>query len=181
MVFGGGFNSQQQLVKKAQASLEKFCLALQTSVSNPGVPYLQERQIWKKPPVAVVKVNWNLAIDKHNHKMGVGVIARDVEGLILASMYTTVPFITDPSVVEAVATWKAVVFCIEKGFQRIYLKGDALEIVQALRQEAPSWSQYGQLIEDTRVRLGSFHFWFLGYIRRDANEVAYCLAQAVVH
>jgi hypothetical protein len=46
--------------------------------------------------------------------MGVEVIVRDAERLVLAFMYTIVSFITYPTVVEAVAYWKATIF-----FQRV--------------------------------------------------------------
>jgi hypothetical protein len=45
--------------------------------------------------------------------MGVGVIVWDDAELVLVSMCTTAPFIFNPTVAEAVAAWKAVVFCCE--------------------------------------------------------------------
>jgi hypothetical protein len=41
--------------------------------------------------------------------------------------------------------------------------------------------RYGQLIEDTHTRLGSLRSSYVGYIRREVNEVAHCLAKTVVH
>jgi hypothetical protein len=39
----------------------------------------------------VVKINWNTTLDNLNKKLGMGMIARDVEGLVqLASMCTIV-------------------------------------------------------------------------------------------
>lgn len=59
-------------------------------------------------------------------------IIRDAEGFVRASMCTLVLNIIDPTVVEAVAVWKAVTLVCELGFQRVLFKGDALEIGQAL-------------------------------------------------
>jgi hypothetical protein len=39
--------------------------------------------------------------------MGMGVIARDAEGFVMASICITVPFITNLTVTEAVTLWKA--------------------------------------------------------------------------
>jgi hypothetical protein len=47
------------------------------------------------------KINWNV-FDKLDKKVGVGVIAEDVEGFISAIMCTTMPFIIDPTVGDAV-------------------------------------------------------------------------------
>lgn len=70
--------------------------------------------------------------------MGVGVVVRDAGGQVVAAMCTTIPFITDLSIAEAVAAWKAAIFYCEQGHQRVILKGDALKLVQALRHEGPS-------------------------------------------
>lgn len=107
----------------------------------------------------MVKVNWDAAIDILPKRMGVGTIIRNAEGTIMAIMCTTVPFITDPTVTEAVALWKVASFCLELGFQRLHLEGDALEIVQTLQQRDSCFSRYGQLIDDTRVRLSSLQTW----------------------
>lgn len=78
-------------------------------------------------------------------------IVRDELGLVLASMGTTIPFITDPTVAKAMAAWKAVAFGSDLGFQRVNLEGNALEIVNVLQHASSFWSRYGQLIEDVRL------------------------------
>jgi hypothetical protein len=45
---------------------------------------------------------------------------------VLASMCTTVLYITDPRLAEAVVTWKDIVLCKNLGLQRVFLEGDAL-------------------------------------------------------
>lgn len=122
---------------KAPKKRRKSLLSNQEMELCSGEPPVQERRRWKLPPEGVVKTNWDDALDISNKRMGVGVVVRDASGAILASMVTTIPFIRDPTVAEAMAAWKAVVFCSELGFQRVIFEGDALEIVNALRQESP--------------------------------------------
>lgn len=110
--------------------------------------------------------------------MGVGVIAHDASGAVLATMCTTVPFITDPAIAEAMGVWKAAVLCCELRIQRAIFEGDSLEVVQALRREEPSWCHYGQLIADTRAKLHSLQYWSPVHVNREANEVSHCLAKA---
>lgn len=57
---------------------------------------------FQKPPEMVVKLNWDVAFDIPNKKMGVGVIVKNDAGLVLVSMCTTVPFISNPTTVVAV-------------------------------------------------------------------------------
>lgn len=66
--------------------------------------------------------------------MRVGVIARDEQGFVVASKCTIVTFITDPTIVEVVAIWKTAEFCRDLQSTWVIMEGDALKIVQALRQ-----------------------------------------------
>lgn len=89
-----------------------------------------------------IKRGWDAALDINSKRMGVGVIVRDMEGSVLAAMCTIVPLITDSTIAEAVATWRAVDFCKS-------LEGDALEVlVNHLRKEDLCWNRYGHLIEE---------------------------------
>jgi hypothetical protein len=78
----------------------------------------------------LVKTNWDVDLDIPNKKIGVGVVVRDESGTLLASF------------AEAVAPWKAVVFSSELGFPRVIFEGDALEVVNALKQDSSCWSRY---------------------------------------
>jgi hypothetical protein len=83
----------------------------------------------------VDKVNWDATIDVHNNKIGMRVKVQDAKGFVLATMCTLVSLVSNPAVVEAMAARKASIFCRELRIQLIYLVGDALEILLALRQE----------------------------------------------
>lgn len=74
------------------------------------------RHCWQKPPKGVIKLNWDAALNEYAHMMGVGILAHDSGGYVVATMCTTIPFITDPTMAEATAAWKAVLFCCEQGF-----------------------------------------------------------------
>lgn len=63
---------------------------------------------WKGPLAGVVRVNWNAAIDKSTQKIGVGAIARNHKGNVLASLCSSKPYISDMTVAEAYAAWKVV-------------------------------------------------------------------------
>jgi hypothetical protein len=175
VVFGGLISPPGLLVQSTKESLEAYHHV--RKLPGLGTTTRPARSRWKKPPAGVLKVNWDAALDQSSNSMGVGVIALDEWGSVVASMCDIIPFITDPTIAEAVAASKAVVFCSEQCFQRIILEGDALEIVQGLRQEGPSWQRYGHLLEDSRARLNGLQFWQLNHVRRDANEVAHGLAK----
>jgi hypothetical protein len=46
-------------------------------------------------------------------------VLRDDKGIVVAAMAQFLPQVTDPSMVEAVALWKAVCLCGELGYARV--------------------------------------------------------------
>jgi ribonuclease HI len=92
-----------------------------------------------------VKLNWDAAIDKEKKIMGVGVVVRDYSGGVIAMKCLTCSYICEPVVVEAMAVWTASKLVGLLGFKDIILKGDSLEIVQEVRREERSWSNFGNM------------------------------------
>jgi hypothetical protein len=88
-----------------------------------------------EPPTGIIKLNWDAALDRKNNKMRVGPIVRDSSREVLIALSTIVPFIYDFDVAVVVVAWKAV--------------------VNGLRHEAHCCNRFGQLIEDTKIRIHS--------------------------
>jgi len=81
---------------------------------NLHVPVLQQ---WKKPPMGVLKLNWDVAIDRARGITGVGLIVRDSHGKVVVASIKQFPFPAEPSVGEALGAWCGVWLCCEWGFQ----------------------------------------------------------------
>ncbi|GLT53638.1 hypothetical protein SLA2020_268960 [Shorea laevis] len=156
MVFGGKLFHPALMVQITMESMETFCKPAISSLGSKSLSR-QTQHLWRRPPEGVSKLNW-ATLHKETGTMGVRVIIRNSEGLVLSSLCSTLSFITDPVIAEAVAAWKAANLCQALGFQRVILEGDALAIVQALQQTMPSWCKYGQIIADTRTILNSLPF-----------------------
>jgi hypothetical protein len=52
---------------------------------------------WTKPPVGVIKINWDAAMDLHSSMAGLGTVARDFEGRVLAMSSSTCQQISHPT------------------------------------------------------------------------------------
>ncbi|GLT53045.1 hypothetical protein SLA2020_263420 [Shorea laevis] len=76
----------------------------------------------------MVKANWDAALDSQSQRMGVCMIVCDVTASVLATMCTSISFIIEPTIAEALALWKTVSSWHELGFQRLHLEGDALRL-----------------------------------------------------
>jgi hypothetical protein len=51
------------------------------------------------------KVNWDAAVDKKNGHIGLGIVVRDYEGVVLAARSTTKNFLVEPVVAEVLAAF----------------------------------------------------------------------------
>lgn len=179
-LFGGEFLHPNQLVKRAKEVVEDFNVAEQNNNNTEQQQQGTNISRWLAPPCDVYKINWDAAIDKLRKLMGVGVIVRDHEGKVMATMCSPMKYITDPTVVEAFAAWRTVGFGRDLGLRNVITEDDALEIVYALRREDPTWSMYGHLIDDAKIVLQSFHSWRVIHMKRDANKAAHPLAKATL-
>ncbi|XP_042939391.1 uncharacterized protein LOC122274416 [Carya illinoinensis] len=132
---------------------------------------------WSAPPPAFFKANWDGAIDKDNSKVGIGVIVRDSEGLVMASLCSSITLNFDPSLGEAVAALKATILCAELGLTHIVLEGDALSVVQAVQNEEENWSAFGMVVRDVKSMLSKVWVWSIHHTPRELNVIAHILTK----
>jgi ribonuclease HI len=121
-------------------------------------------------------MNWDVAFQKSSRSMGEGVVLRDEKGEGILAVAQFLPQVTDPSMAKVVALWKAVQICGELGYTKVVFEGNSLLITESLNQCFPCLKNYGQIIEDTRVVLKSFHFFTVQHVKRGANQAAHMLA-----
>jgi ribonuclease HI len=180
MVFGGDFMSPRRILETASTQLENFSKAKagrRMGSANHSVP---ENTKWSKPSPGWIKLNWDAAdaaIDSGTQKMGIGIIARDHTGSVLASACSSRPHITNPTVAEAIAAWKLAEVCSSLGFSKVVLEGDSLEVVKALQMEGPFWRRFGSTINDAKILLNSLEEWRVCHVKRTGNVAAHNLAK----
>jgi ribonuclease HI len=127
-----------------------------------------------------VKINWDAALDKQKKLMGVGVMIRDHRGDVIATQCSTWQYITDPAVAEAMALRTAAAVRQQLGIMEVILEGDSLEVVQAVKKEEESWTNFGPIVEEVKDMLKGCHSWKISHVKRTANEVAHKMAKMVV-
>jgi hypothetical protein len=125
--------------------MEAFNNATQRSSDHDPKPNGGEVAAWKKPPQGSIKINWDAAVDKQKGKIGMGVIARDHSGQVIAMLSGPKEFIDESSLVEALVAREAVYLCISLRLQNCILDGNALEVVNAINQEGLCRGTYGQI------------------------------------
>jgi ribonuclease HI len=133
---------------------------------------------WMAPTQGWYKANWDVAIDKSQGRVGIGVIIRDEKGQTIAAMSKTRLENLEPTTGEAFAAFNAACLCRDLELQHIMMEGDAKLIVDAVNSNTTTWSRFGHIIDDTRRILDGFIRWKCNHVRREANEAAHRLAKA---
>ncbi len=124
-----------------------------------------------------VKINYDGAVFTDIGEAGIGVIIRNSQGAVMASLSQRIPFPHSVEAVEATATRAAVQLALDLGFQEVEVEGDSINIVKALSQAETNYTLYGHIINDTKFvsqLLVSVKFL---HVYRDGNKVAHSLAQ----
>lgn len=90
------------------------------------------QQTWSPPPAGYVKLNFDASLKTQQQGVGIGVVARDEKGAVLAWKHQFIKFIQSVEVGEALAARCAVVLAYELDFQYVMFEGDSMAVVKQL-------------------------------------------------
>ncbi|XP_050241180.1 uncharacterized protein LOC126690092 [Quercus robur] len=142
---------------------------------NPIRP--QPKPKWSVPPLNKYKINYDGAISKADNKAGIGVVVRNCNGEVMASLIQQLEQAFQPVEVEVIAACRAVEFGSEIGVDCAIVEGDLEVIVKALRNNDNGLTPFAPLINDVSLFLGLFSELSYSHIKRDGNKVAHSLAR----
>ena len=132
---------------------------------------------WSAPAPSWYKINFDGAVFEREDSAGLGVVIRNSEGLVMASLSQLVPLPFSVIEVEALAARRALEQAMEIGLDRVILEGVSSVLIHALQSESRPRAQFSHLPNDISF-LGS-HFTSLkfSHVRRHCNKVAHSLAR----
>jgi ribonuclease HI len=176
-VFEGVIGNTTCLLKGVYEALEDYRLP-QCQEQRIVTQQSDQRSVpWSAPLSGQIKINWDAALDRHHNLMGVGLLARDHLGRVVAAMCFSQKYQLDPSTAEAFGVQLAAEFARFQGFTSISLEGDAQEVVRAMHRDDEGRYPFGSLIFDAKEILKSFISWDIGYVPRGINGAAHRLAK----
>ena len=112
VVHGGEMLAPTTVMKQASEQMANFEKARESRLKAPTYPVQPTREKkWEKPPVNVVKVNWDASISTELNSTGVGEILTDHVGDVIASFCTYKPTVMEPTAAEALLAWYATEIC----------------------------------------------------------------------
>ena len=122
-------------------------------------------------------INFDGATFADDRSAGLGVVIRNKEGRVMASLSQKIPLPISVIEVEVLAARRALELAVELGFDHVILEGDSEILHKALLAEDRNFTPYGHLVQDI-VYLSSFLSAFkTSLVRHSGNKLAHSLAR----
>ena len=130
---------------------------------------------WKTPPPSSFKVNYDGTVCSSSNCSGIGVVIRDHDGLVIASLAQNLSQAYKSVEIEAMVATRAIEFLAEVGVDRVVIEGDLSVVTEALRSNNAGLASYGLLIEDAKLLERNFSELSYSHMKREGNKVAHGL------
>jgi ribonuclease HI len=174
------------VLQRASTSIQNFEKAradaseIHTS-SNPSFSIHRARTPnkvkWKKPEKDSIKLNSDVNLSIPD-LWGIGVIARNDEGLAMASGTWHRPGFNCATTAEAWGIYQALIFAGDCGFSRVEFESDNEKVVKMLNGSEEECKGYLGSIVDSILSLSSnFNQCSFSHVRRSGNGLAHFLAK----
>ena len=166
-----------QVLQWAIDSLLEFRAAQPRKQPTPPRPLAK----WSPPVEEYYKVNFDGAVFRDEEKAGIGVIIRNSQGMVMASLSQKISLPQTVVELETLVATRAIEFSIELGFSKVILEGDSETVIKALQDNSPSLAPFGLLIRDAYEAANFFTCISYAHVGRNGNFVAHNLARYARH
>ena len=99
-----------------------------------SLPQQRTRALWQTPSSKWFKINFDGATFVAENKFGIGVVIRDSQGMVIASLSQLLPQTFQAVEVKALAAVRVLEFASELGIAQVVLKGDSKVVLNALAE-----------------------------------------------
>jgi hypothetical protein len=131
---------------------------------------------WRPPEEGWVKINTDAGISSDTARGGAGGIARTKTEFI-GAWCKPYPGVTDPMIAEALSLRDGVIFAQLRGFSRVVMEVDCLEIVNLWDSRAVSRSVITPVLLDIEGLASSFTSFIIQHVKRFSNMSAHLCAK----
>uniref|UniRef100_A0A7N2MVZ4 RNase H type-1 domain-containing protein n=1 Tax=Quercus lobata TaxID=97700 RepID=A0A7N2MVZ4_QUELO len=143
-----------QVLQQAITSLLEFRVAQPKRQS----PTTRPRASWTAPLGEIYKINFDGAVLTDEDRAGIGVIIRDSQGMVMASMSHNITLPISVVELKTLAAAKALEFSIDLGFVSAIFEGDSKIVMKALMDDSPSLASFGLLIRDVKTYVEQYQY-----------------------
>lgn len=125
----------------------------------------------------IIKLNVDVSINKTPPFAGLGIVARDCNGKVIAWRRRRIPFIQNPELGEALAVRH---LAVDLQLQQVCIESDYETLVKALRSSGWNLSPAGVIVEEINSLLHLFTSISFQFIGRTGNSLAHNHARNVL-
>ncbi|GLT48817.1 hypothetical protein SLA2020_224160 [Shorea laevis] len=137
---------------------------------------------WTPPLDDAVKINVDGALSLQQRTSGIGAVARDSSGVVLAVLSCKGQEVVVAEIAEACSLRKALQWANELSFRKVIVESDCASVVTAINTEIPNLhSSLGSVLSDCRMLMTSFLSCTIQHVHREGNSVAHELAKRALH
>ena len=133
-------------------------------------------QRWKPPAYGRSKINFAIIPCKQTSSIGFGLIIRDWEGFVLATMEDRLNFHSHPTFNQARGLLKVLNFCLDTGFWQIEIDCEDHTLVSLLHERPHIRAEIGLLVDEIVELIRNFQFVFCNHVPKGCNLLARALA-----
>lgn len=124
-----------------------------------------------------MKINFDASFSNHQKKASTGIVVRNNHGLVMGSYPCPLGKSDDSTMAEALACLQAVSFGEDLGFLNIIVEGDALRVLEKLKEAKKDRSVIGNIIEAIKKKRSEFFTIEFCHISRKTNVVAHKIVE----
>ena len=162
-----------QLLSQAKDKLREF--SLHNTVTTSAMRRILAR--WTPPDDEYYKINFDGALFQADNCAGIGVVIRNGDGQVMASLSQQIPLPSTVIEVEALAACRALILEQEIGFTRVVLEGDSQTLITALKTDSHTLAHFGHIVQDIQYLASSLSDVSYSHVRNQCNTVAHSLAR----
>ncbi|MBA0662412.1 hypothetical protein Goklo_006541, partial [Gossypium klotzschianum] len=141
-----------------------------------GVMQRPKFDSWELSESDVIKINFDAFYHQKLHKSSSGIIARNKEGLVMATCIYPWENVLNPILAKVRACLQVVIFTKELGFRDVCVEENTLTVVKKLKSTEEDRSNISNLIKDIKGRVPKFRSIQFRFVPRMANETTHGLA-----
>ncbi|KAK7834714.1 hypothetical protein CFP56_024174 [Quercus suber] len=108
-------------------------------------PVWQTRKKWSPPGVGLYKINFDGAIFESSGRVGLGVVVREAEGMVIATLSPNIQLPSSVDLVEALAAWHALILAQEINLAHLVVEGDSLKVITAINSPKQNRTQWNHV------------------------------------
>ena len=141
---------------------------------------MRTRQTWTPLSEGFYKINFDGAIFENFGRAGLGVVVRDVEGMVIAALSQNIQLPSSVDSVEALAARRAIILAQEISLTQVVVEGDSLKVIAAINSPKQSRTQWGHIIEDIKKASLCLQACSFCHVSRGGNSLGHSLVRRAV-